>query len=260
VTQPPPNLTPPAGGPPPAAGGVVPPSGPTPQGYAVPAQPRPAAPPPGWLLPPPGYAGHTPPPGWVLPPGHTPPPGWAGPPRPGFTPPPLGPGGQPLASFGDRLLALLIDAAVLTAVSMIFIIPGMIIFLMAVIPDLTATNPDGTLRPPDFLADFFVPFLVLEAGVILLSLILTYVLHVEMMFRTGQTVGKRMMNLRIVPLDPTGTLGRRGAVKRFLAQNVVALLIPGFSYVDGLWQLWDKPWQQCLHDKFAGTVVVKVSG
>ncbi|MEU3454082.1 hypothetical protein ABZ671_10820 [Micromonospora sp. NPDC006766] len=28
---------------------------------------------------------------------------------------------------------------------------------------------------------------------------------------------------------------------------------------DGFWQLWDKPWQQCLHDKFAGTVVVKVA-
>jgi hypothetical protein len=29
--------------------------------------------------------------------------------------------------------------------------------------------------------------------------------------------------------------------------------------VDGLWQLWDKPFQQCLHDKAAGTVVVKLT-
>jgi hypothetical protein len=34
---------------------------------------------------------------------------------------------------------------------------------------------------------------------------------------------------------------------------------PLAGFGDGLWQLWDKPWQQCLHDKFAGTVVVKVS-
>ena len=36
-------------------------------------------------------------------------------------------------------------------------------------------------------------------------------------------------------------------------------LIPFFSYVDGLWQLWDKPYLQTLHDKFAQTVVVKVA-
>jgi len=29
--------------------------------------------------------------------------------------------------------------------------------------------------------------------------------------------------------------------------------------VDGLWQLWDKPFQQCLHDKAAGTVGVKLT-
>jgi hypothetical protein len=29
--------------------------------------------------------------------------------------------------------------------------------------------------------------------------------------------------------------------------------------IDGFWQLWDKPFQQTLHDKAAQTVVVKVS-
>jgi hypothetical protein len=34
--------------------------------------------------------------------------------------------------------------------------------------------------------------------------------------------------------------------------------VPFLSYLDGLWQLWDKPYLQCLHYKFAQTVVVKV--
>ena len=34
--------------------------------------------------------------------------------------------------------------------------------------------------------------------------------------------------------------------------------MPFFSYLDGLWQLWDKPFLQTLHDKAAQTVVVKV--
>jgi hypothetical protein len=35
-------------------------------------------------------------------------------------------------------------------------------------------------------------------------------------------------------------------------------VVPGLGWVDGLWQLWDKPWRQCLHDKFAQTLVIKL--
>ena len=38
-------------------------------------------------------------------------------------PPPLSPGGQPLADFGTRLLAYLIDAAIITAVAMVVFVP-----------------------------------------------------------------------------------------------------------------------------------------
>ncbi|MGC5017463.1 RDD family protein [Micromonospora sp. DT47] len=238
MTQPPTHPTPPAGGPLPAAGGFAPPSGPYPypQGYAVPPQPGPYSGLPAYPAGPPGA-----------------------PPRPGYPLVPLSPGGHPLASFGDRLLAVLIDGLVLMAVCMVFIVPAMIVFFVAVLPDLTATTPAGTYVEPDPFADFLLPFLGLEAGIILLTFGVTYVYHVEMMLRTGQTLGKRVMKLRIVPADPARTMDRRMAVKRWAAHQVGGSLIPGFSYLDGLWQLWDKPWQQCLHDKFADTVVVKVS-
>ena len=38
-----------------------------------------------------------------------------------------------------------------------------------------------------------------------------------------------------------------------------AVIVPFFNWIDGLWQLWDKPYQQCLHDKVAQTVVIKVN-
>ncbi|MFY1596825.1 RDD family protein [Micromonospora sp. WMMD737] len=240
MTQPPTYPTPPAGGPPPAAGGFAPPSGPSSQGYAVPPQHTPP--------------GQVPPPGWT-----PPPPGWAGPPRPA---PPLGPGGQPLASFGDRLLAALIDVALSTAVAMVLFLPPFLILIWNMMDDLTRTNPDGTLADPDpasFLTDFMLPILLLELGLIVVMLGLYWLYHVEYMKRTGQTYGKKVMKLRVVPLDPAATLDRRIAGKRYAVQYVAAMFLPGLSYLDGLWQLWDKPWQQCLHDKFAGTVVVKVS-
>jgi hypothetical protein len=67
------------------------------------------------------------------------------------------------------------------------------------------------------------------------------------------------MKIRVVPLTPAATLTRGMAAKRWLVGNVAAIFIPLFSYVDGLWQLWDKPYRQCLHDKFAQTTVVKVT-
>jgi uncharacterized RDD family membrane protein YckC len=171
-------------------------------------------------------------------------------------PPPLSPAGQPLASFTDRLLAYLIDAGIFLAVVMVLALPAIVIFIVAVAGDFEVA-PDGTLTGPGF-ADFFVPFLLLEAGVFGVSLVLSYVYYVEMMFRSGQTYGKKAMRIKVVPLDPDATLRRSHAAKRWFVFHVAGALVPFLSYLDGLWQLWDKPYLQCLHDKFAQTVVVKV--
>ncbi|GAB3149148.1 hypothetical protein GCM10027290_34840 [Micromonospora sonneratiae] len=204
----------------------------------------------------PGQASPPPPPGQP-PAGYGVPPGFAHPTPP---PPPTSPAGQPLASFSDRLLALLIDSAIMVAVVMVLIAPAMLIAMYVIMKDSFELAPDGTYPTPDFFADFFLPLLLVEAVVILLTMIMSYVYYVEMMFRTGQTFGKKSMKIKVVPLDPTATLDRATTFRRFLVQNLAAGFVPGFSYVDGLWQLWDKPYQQCLHDKFARTVVVKVPG
>lgn len=177
-------------------------------------------------------------------------------PPPPPPPPPLSPGGQPLASFTDRLLAYLIDAGIFLVVALVVAVPAVVIFIVVVADDFTVA-PDGTLTGPDFV-DLLVPFLLMEAGILAVALVLTYVYYVEMMFRSGQTYGKKVMRIKVVPLDPQATLGRSHAVKRWLVFHVAGALVPFLSYVDGLWQLWDKPYLQCLHDKFAQTVVVKV--
>ncbi|WP_286047702.1 RDD family protein [Verrucosispora sp. FIM060022] len=268
MTQPSPHPTSPAagggapiGGPPPAAGDAPPPAGlppqyaPPPAGWASSPPPPgvPGGPPPG--QPPPGWSPGQPPPGWH--PGQ-PPPKWAG----GPPPPVLGPGGQPLASFGDRLLAYLIDTAIATAVLLVLFAPVFLIFMVGLLANLPETNPDGTLADPtpaDVITEILLPMLLLQVALFAVMFAFYWLYHVEYLKRTGQTIGKKVMNLRVVPLDPTATLDRRMAGKRYLVEFVGGSLVPGGSYLDGLWQLWDKPWQQCLHDKFAGTVVVKVS-
>ncbi|MFU8854276.1 RDD family protein [Micromonospora sp. SL1-18] len=237
MTQPPPNPTPPPAGPPPAGGGFAPPTGPP--GYAPPPQ---RTPPtyglPGYPPPPPGYAPH-----------------------PGFVPPTLAPNGQPLAGFGDRLLAWLIDTAVAAVVTMVLFTPFFFWIFFRIVSDLPPAGPNGTPGPDpaSIWTDLFLPLLLADAAIVLLLFVFYWIYHVEYARRTGQTLGKKVMKLRIVPVDPAATLTRGVLGKRYLVEFVAGSLVPFLSYADGFWQLWDKPWQQCLHDKFAGTVVVKVA-
>jgi uncharacterized RDD family membrane protein YckC len=168
---------------------------------------------------------------------------------------PRAPNGMPLANFGDRLLAFLIDAAVFFGLALVLAIP-MVIGMVLVIAGAAASSSADTEPSAGLL--FGVPLLI-ELVYILLILVAQYVYHVEMFGHTGVTWGKRAMKLQIIRTDdPSAPLNRGVLAKRWAVQNLVGVIVPFFSWIDGLWQLWDKPYQQCLHDKAAATIVVKV--
>jgi uncharacterized RDD family membrane protein YckC len=163
----------------------------------------------------------------------------------------MSPGGRPLAGFADRLLAWLVDAAILGAILFVVVLPVYVAVFVKVFTDL-----DADAEPT--LADFVLPWLVMYAGLLVFTVALGYLYEVEVALRgQGRTIGKRVARVRVVPLDPTTALGRRALTRRWLVSHLATLLVPGFSLVDGLWQLGDQPYQQCLHDKAARTVVVK---
>lgn len=218
-----------------------------------------------------GPAGPAPPSGPPAPHGQWAPPAGVGPgPAPGYRPPPppTAPGGAPLAEFGDRLLAYLIDLAILGGVSTIFILPAVAYQTALMVewqtdfadrygaPGSPEPDPGEVLRE---LLSTMAPVLWLYLGAIALTIAAAYVYRVEMMWRTGQTVGKRAMGLRVVRLDPATPLTRAVATKRWLVDSVAVQLVPLLGLLDGLWQLWDRPYRQCLHDKAAGTTLVKVA-
>jgi uncharacterized RDD family membrane protein YckC len=71
---------------------------------------------------------------------------------------------------------------------------------------------------------------------------------------SGQTVGKRAMGIRVIDFSTGGPLGFGRALVRYvgrIASSIVCLL--GY-----FWMLWDKE-KQTWHDKIANTVVVPVS-
>ncbi|MFD0519623.1 RDD family protein [Paractinoplanes durhamensis] len=171
-------------------------------------------------------------------------------------PVPLSPAGVPLADFGTRLVAYIIDMSILSAVLLVLAIPGFFVLFKAL------PNPDTYVyddSPDRMFRDFVGPMLLFELALFVVMLVLYYLYAVEWMIRSGQTLGKKAMKIRIVPIEPGARLTRGMAAKRYLVEYIAGSFVPFFSYLDGFWQLWDKPYQQALHDKAAGTVVVKVS-
>jgi len=162
----------------------------------------------------------------------------------------------PLADFGVRLGAYLIDSLIVGVVTLIVALPVMIFVMIRVTrfaPEPTADDSGAAF------GSVVVPVLLAEGALLVFMLICYYLYEVEMMYRSGQTLGKRLMKIRVVPVEPGRDLTRGMAAIRFLVQFPAAMVVPFFTYVDGLWQLWDEPYKQTLHDKAARTLVVKVS-
>ena len=141
-------------------------------------------------------------------------------------------GMPPLASRGKRLLARIIDAL------LIGIPVGVVVGLAQ---GGYSTNTGQTYW---------------QQGVYTL----VYLVYEGLMLTTqGQTVGKKLMKIRVAMLSngtiPHGQPGWfRAAVYSLPA--FVPCLGSLFWLVNVLFCTWDKPYQQCLHDKAARTVVV----
>ena len=190
--------------------------------------------------------------------GYAVPPGQYGPPYRPAAPKPTAPDGRPLAEFGDRLLAYLIDMAIFVGVGLVLMVPGFIA-IFAIMGSAFTTDAQGNLVDEPTFASVFVPIIAIYGAIFLVAIVVQYLYAVELTLRkNGQTYGKRAMKIQVVPLEPGAPLTRALVTKRWLVHYVLALFVPFFSYIDGLWQLWDQPYRQCLHDKWAGTVVIKV--
>jgi uncharacterized RDD family membrane protein YckC len=145
-------------------------------------------------------------------------------------PPPPGPAVAALAPLGRRFAAWLLDGLVLTPVM------ALLLVWSGFDPD---TGIDGVSQ-----ATLSVFWLVLVAY------------QVGFIARSGQTIGKRLLRLRVVDAT-TGAVpdldqaGRRAAP--FLVQIVPVVGAFGYLlYVPALWH----PRRQGLHDRLAHTIVV----
>jgi uncharacterized RDD family membrane protein YckC len=181
-------------------------------------------------------------------PGYTPP---AHPPIYATAYPPAGgvaPNGAPLANFGRRLAARIIDWLIVSAIYLV------VTFALRVAVRLVTRSTVALRSDPDLYLSAFILF---ELALLAVLALWVYFYEVELVLRrAGQSPGKRLMKLCITSLDPGRPLDRAALARRWGAALAIGL-VPFGVLVDGLWQLWDQPYRQCLHDKLAPTVVVK---
>jgi uncharacterized RDD family membrane protein YckC len=131
----------------------------------------------------------------------------------------------PRAGFGARLGGFLIDGIILAVVN-------------SIVGAVFGAGP-GEVNP--------------SATAINTAIGLAYFIYFEG-GATGQTLGKKVVKIRVVDFQTGGPLGYGKAVGRYFAR-ILSILPLGLGY---FWMLWDKE-KQTWHDKLAGSVVVPES-
>jgi uncharacterized RDD family membrane protein YckC len=234
------------GSPPPDRPDPERPTGPeTPAGPEAPA-PGPQAPAPGPQAPPPPPQG---------PPGYAPPapesaPSYGGPVPPGGWQQPIarpesGWAGRPLASWGSRLGAYLIDF-------LIVLIP---VVLLAIVIFGGAADGDSSVWE---WVGASILYALLFGVVFLLYAPLLMIRQGE---RNGQTLGKQMVGIRVVRDNGEpfgfGWAALREVVLKQIAVNVASSIIPFIPwFLNFFWPLWDDQ-NRALHDMAASTHVIR---
>jgi uncharacterized RDD family membrane protein YckC len=237
----------------------------------TPAPPAPPAPPADAAAAPPAPYGAPQPP---APYGASQPPGPYGAPQPpapnpyggGYGQAPVYAGGPPMhpgslgyvqanfgqaASFGQRALALIVDVAI-TLVGLIPMIIGIIMLAMAVSTDSYVDEFGMTQTTDGDGGQAAIGGALIGLGV-LISLGITLWNRVFKMGRTGQSVGKKMVGLKLID-DKTGQpIGAGMCFLRELVSNIVNQVV----YLSYLWMLWDAD-KQTLADKAVHSTVVVV--
>lgn len=178
-----------------------------------------------------------------------PPPGGQVPGAAQLAPQATGPGGAPLADFGTRLGAWLLDALLYGLVVVPFVIVG-VISIVAAFSDCVSFG-DEIICPP---GEPKGGLIALGIVIILVGALVSLTLFVRALARTGQPWGAKIVGVKVVRSESGDVLG----VGRALGRSLFAYFLSGsICYLGYLWMLWDGR-KQTWHDKVTDSVVIKV--
>lgn len=193
------------------------------------------------------------PPGW--------PPGYPYP-YPRSAPPPR-PHGLALAGAGTRLAARLVDFLAVLLLCAIANAWFAYQWWQAFVPyfdQVADYQANGGTMPeaPEAISNLFLMMCVVASAV-------WFAYEVPGTANSGQTLGKRLVGIKVVRLESGDRVGFGRSLRRWGRLGLPTLLWPCFGigvvlqFLDCLFVVIDKPLRQALHDKAATTVVVRVA-
>jgi uncharacterized RDD family membrane protein YckC len=184
----------------------------------------------------------------------------------GYAGPPAAPGGYagpppfvptqpwgPLAGWGTRVAASLVDTAVQLIAAIPYVV-GIVLFVIgAPRSGYESTTNEFEYARPD---TGNTGLMVLGGALVVLGLLLAIGIAIwNRCFkqgRTGQSIGKKVMGIRLVDEHSGRPIGPGMAFVRELAHY-----LDGAVYIGYLWPLWDDK-RQTFADKILSTLVVEV--
>jgi uncharacterized RDD family membrane protein YckC len=107
-----------------------------------------------------------------------------------------------------------------------------------------------------FAAIYVVGLMVSSFEILILGIVLFGILQIYLLTSDGQTVGKKVMNIKIVMVNGNTNGGFVPNVLMRSILNSLIAMIPFYSLVDILFIFRED--QRCIHDLIAGTKVVKI--
>ncbi len=101
-------------------------------------------------------------------------------------------------------------------------------------------------------------------AILAIAMVVWLVYEVPATANSGQTLGKRLVGIRVMPLESTNRLGFGRALVRWLPMGLPILAwscLIGFvvQFFDSLSPVLNRPLHLATHDRFAATVVVSAT-
>lgn len=143
------------------------------------------------------------------------------------------------AGFFTRLFAQMIDLVFFSL--LLFAVTLCVGVVIGIISGATGASTDNVAETLSSMSFYFVLILLPGYFIILTG-------------KYGKTLGKKILGIKVVKKElPSATPGLLKALIRY----IVGFFIDWITFgIGNLWQLWN-PEKQALHDKVAGTIVIK---
>jgi uncharacterized RDD family membrane protein YckC len=148
---------------------------------------------------------------------------------------PRPPGAIEYAGFGPRFLAYLIDSVIL---GLLLLLP---VAIMVFASMRAQTNGPSGL------------FIVIQLVCSLLIFVIALGYNAYFIGAKGATPGKRIMKLKVTLPDGTWPIGYGKAILRMIGYGISGMI----CYIGFLMIAFDKETHRGLHDKIAGTIVIR---